>query len=111
MTDSNPTGVELLRIAATTGAVHSVFWSTFIYTLDALQIVQNAQLYRVIVLGSLLWGLFGAAITYRREKDYIQVELLDRVVEHYLGVEEESSRICHGLLDWCYFPYRRVGDW
>lgn len=107
----SPSGLELLRIAISTGVVHSVFWSTFIYTLNALQVVDVTQVYRVIVLGSVLWGLFGAAITYRREKDYIRVELLDRVVEHYLGVEEESSKVCHGLLDWCYFPYRRVGNW
>jgi len=106
-----PTGKDLIRIAVTTGVIHSVFWSTFIFSINTLGILEVGQLYNVIWIGSALWGLFGALMTYRRNKDYIKITYLDDLVEQFIGVSDESSKIAKAVFDYCYFPFSKCGKW
>ena len=49
---TKPNGRQLTRIGITTGVVHSIFWSTLIYSAEILGIVSfDEPVLRVILIG------------------------------------------------------------
>jgi len=105
VTEEQPTTRELVRIAWTTGIVHSVFWSVFVYSAQVLGLIQlQRQIYEVIVLGSVLWGMFGAVSVLRRERDYIELNVINNLARTVLGVDNASQNVAHFFLDYCWFP-------
>lgn len=100
---------ELIRIALSTGIIHSVFWSTFIYSAEITGVLSlSTGVYEAILIGSILWGMFGAASVLRRERDSIKIHLLDRLAESYLGIDSAGKDIMAAFLNYCWFPHAKM---
>jgi len=108
---TKPNRRQLTRIGITTGVVHSIFWSTLIYSAEILGVVTfDEPVLRVILIGSFLWGMFGVATVIRRERENIRIEFIDKIAEHYLGIDAETKNLFSGVFNYCWFPFSEVGN-
>jgi len=100
---------DLTRIAFSTGIIHSIFWSTFIWSAELLGLISlSTNIYEAVLIGSLLWGLFGAASVIRRERESISTPMIDRLAEHYMGIDSAGKDVMGSYLNYCWFPHAKM---
>jgi len=105
-----PSSKELVQIALATSIVHFLVGSAVGYTLGVLGIVNpETTLIRFTLIFSSFWGLFGAGMTWKRNRSYIQMSYLEKVLEKLLGVENTAEKLDR-YLDMVYFPQARHGS-
>lgn len=104
MSDQEPRTVELVRIAISTSFVHFLMGSAIGYTGVSLGLFQTQQTaINFTLIFSTVWGLFGASMVWKRERDSVNIYFLDKIARSVLGIDEGSKKIVH-FLDYVYFP-------
>ena len=99
---------ELVRIAMSTMAVHFLTASAVGYTFGVMGVLDpQTSIIRFTLIFSTVWGLFGAGMVWKRERDGIEIYIIDKLVKQKLGIDTESQKIL-ALLDYVYVPFSNM---
>lgn len=101
--------LELVRVAVSTAVVHFMLASALGYSFQFF--TGNSANVQFTIYLSIFWALFGAAMVWKRERDYVSAPILEDIIKQHFGIDDAVSRCFHflGLVDYCYFPWGEVG--
>lgn len=99
---------ELVRIAMSTMAVHFLTASAVGYTFGVMGILNpETSIIRFTLIFSTVWGLFGAGMVWKRERDAVNLYIIDQLAKQKLGIDTESQKFL-SLLDYVYVPFSNM---
>ena len=67
----------------------------------------ETSIIRFTIIFSTVWGLFGAGMVWKRERDAVNLYIIDKLAKQKLGIDTESQKIL-GILDYCYVPFSQM---
>lgn len=96
---------ELVRIAMSTMAVHFFTASAVGYTFGVMGILNpETSIVRFTLIFSTVWGLFGAGMVWKRERDAINLYIIDQLAKQKLGIDTEAQKFLK-VFDYVYVPF------